>query len=72
MIFALLQAPHLVTLLKLVLYGSAQQLKSATRMAISAQKMQIFGKNFKDLFQVGAASKQPLIGHKSLRIVIFS
>ena len=29
-------------------------------MALSAQKMQNFGKDFKDLFQVGAASKQPI------------
>ena len=63
--------PHLATFLKLVLYRSAQRLESAARMALSVQKMQIFGKDFKELFQVGAASKQPLIGLKSLRMVIF-
>jgi hypothetical protein len=41
------------------------RLESAARVALSVQKMQIFGKDFKKLFQVGAASKQPLMGLKS-------
>ena len=60
MIFVLLKALYLETLLKLVLFGSAQQRKSAARMALSAQKMQIFDKDFKDLFQNNAASDQLL------------
>ena len=50
--------PHLETFLKLVLYRSAQWLESAARMALSVEKMQIFDKDFKDLFQNNAASIQ--------------
>ena len=63
--------PHLATFLELELYRIADWLKSAARMALSVQKMQIFGKDFKELFQVGAASKGPLIDLKSLRMEIF-
>ena len=39
---------------------SVEWLKSAARMALSVQKMQIFDKDFKELFQNNAASNQLL------------
>ena len=40
------------------LYKSAQWLERATRMALSVQKMQIFDKDFKGLFENNAAFNQ--------------
>jgi len=42
------------------MYRSAQWLESAARMALSVQKMEIFNKDFKELFQNNAASDQLL------------
>ena len=47
-------------LLKLVVYGSAQWLDSTTRMALLVQKMDIFDKDFKQLFENNAAFNQLL------------
>ena len=46
--------------LKLVVYGNAQQLNSNIRMALSVQKMEIFDKDFKQLFENNAAFNQLL------------
>ena len=60
MIFALLKVPYLGALFKLVLYTSAQRLDSTTRLALSGQKMEIFDKDFKQLFVNNAALNQLL------------
>ena len=52
--------PHLATFLGLVLYRSAEWLKSAARMALSVQKMEIFDKDFKQLFENNAAFNELL------------
>ena len=46
------------------MYIGTLQFESAARMVLLIQKMQIFGKDFNELFQVGAASKKPPIGLK--------
>ena len=40
------------------MYGSAQQLDSTTRIALSVQKMEIFDTDFKQLFENNAAFNQ--------------
>ena len=52
--------PYLGALFKLVLYTSAQRLDSTTRLALSGQKMEIFDKDFKQLFVNNAALNQLL------------
>ena len=42
------------------MYGSAQPLDSTTRMALSVQKMEIFDKDFKKLFENNATFNQLL------------
>ena len=47
-----------------VVYGSAQGLDSTTRMALLVHKMEIFDKDFKQLFENNAAFNQLLYKSK--------